>query len=405
MRDAPFVDSRYSWLRLCISMILSSVGGAGMWAIVVILPSVQADFGVSRGAASLAYTATMLGFAAGGVVAGWLSDRYGTMPLLFGGGIFMSAGFVAAGYAPNLTVFALVQGVFIAMLGSAVTFGPLMADISRWFERYRGAAVAICATGNYLAGVIWPPLMRPLIEAYGWRATYAGIGIASAVIMLPLASMLRRRAPAEAAAGAGRSGARRRFAIDIPLGRLQAILILAAIACCVAMSMPQVHLVAYCTDLGFGLARGSEMLSLMFATGIVSRLGAGFIADRIGGLPTLLLGSFLQMSSLALYLFFDGLTSLFVITAIFGLVQGGIVPSYAIVAREYFPAAEAGTRVGIVLMASLVGMAFGGWLSGAIFDATGSYAAAFLNGVAWNALNVAIVLWLMGRRRPAAVAA
>jgi MFS family permease len=178
---------------------------------------------------------------------------------------------------------------------------------------------------------------------------------------------------------------------------LQTLLFIAGIGCCVAMSMPQVHLVAYCGDLGYGAARGAEMLSLMLGLGIISRVASGFIADRIGGVRTLLLGSLLQGVALFLYLFFDGLASLYIISGLFGLFQGGIVPSYAIIVREYFPPREASTRVGLVIMATVFGMALGGWLSGAIFDATGSYRAAFLNGLAWNLLNVSIAAWLLLR--------
>jgi MFS family permease len=180
---------------------------------------------------------------------------------------------------------------------------------------------------------------------------------------------------------------------------LQLLLIVAGVACCVAMSMPQVHIVAYCNDLGYGLARGAEMLSLMLGFGIVSRLLSGFIADRIGGMKTLLLGSVLQGVALVLYVPFDGLMSLYIVSALFGLFQGGIVPSYALIVRQYFPPQEAGARVGMVLTATLAGMAFGGWLSGVIYDLTGSYQMAFLNGIAWNGLNVAIVLFLIWRGR------
>jgi MFS family permease len=180
---------------------------------------------------------------------------------------------------------------------------------------------------------------------------------------------------------------------------LQALLCVAGIGCCVAMSMPQVHIVAYCGDLGYGPARGAEMLSLMLGFGIVSRVASGFIADRIGGVRTLLLGSVLQGTALFLYLFFNGLTSLYVISALFGLFQGGIVPSYAIIVREYFSPREAGTRLGLVLMATLIGMALGGWMSGAIFDLSGSYQAAFLNGLGWNLLNLSIAAWLLLRSR------
>jgi MFS family permease len=147
------------------------------------------------------------------------------------------------------------------------------------------------------------------------------------------------------------------------------------------------------------------MLSLMLGCGIISRLASGLIADRIGGVRTLLLGAVLQGTALFLYLWFDGLASLYVVSALFGLFQGGIVPSYAIIVREYFPPKQAGMRVGLVLMATLIGMAFGGWISGVIFDLTGSYRAAFLNGLAFNLVNVTIVTWLLLRSpRPRALA-
>ena len=186
-----------------------------------------------------------------------------------------------------------------------------------------------------------------------------------------------------------------------PLGlspnALLVLLCIAGVACCVAMSMPQVHIVAYCGDLGYGAQRGAEMLSLMLGFGIVSRLAFGWIADRIGGLRTLLLGSALQGIALALFLPFDGLVSLYVVSALFGLFQGGLVPAYPIIVREFFSPREAGTRVAIVLMATLLGMALGGWLSGALFDATGSYRAAFWNSIGWNLLNMTIAFWLLRR--------
>jgi MFS family permease len=187
--------------------------------------------------------------------------------------------------------------------------------------------------------------------------------------------------------------------IDLSPTALQGLLIVAGLGCCVAMSMPQVHIVAYCGDLGYGVARGAEMLSLMLGFGIISRIGSGFLADRIGGVATLLIGSVAQGTALLFYLFFDSLTSLYIISAMFGLFQGGIVPSYAIIVREAMPASQAATRVGIVIFASVFGMSFGGWISGVIFDATGSYAAAFTNGLAWNALNVSIMLLLLMRSR------
>ena len=220
--------------------------------------------------------------------------------------------------------------------------------------------------------------------------------------MVPLTLMLRAKPPhAQSSDG---SGGRAVLPIALSPAGLQALLVVAGLGCCVAMSMPQVHIVAYCMDLGYGVARGADMLSIMMAAGIVSRIASGFLADRIGGIRTLLTGSLLQGMALLLYIPFDGLASLYVVSLIFGLSQGGIVPCYAVIVREYMPAAEAGQRVGIVIMATILGMAIGGWMSGWIYDLTGSYSAAFLNGIAWNLLNVTamvLVFWSARRALPA----
>jgi MFS family permease len=339
----------------------------------------------------------MIGFAFGGIALGRLADWRGvTLPLVIGGAA-LACGYVVAGFAPSLPTFALAQGALIGF-GSAASFGPLMADISHWFERRRGIAVAICAAGNYVAGTVWPPTLQHLIETSGWRATHIAVGIFCAATLLPLAWLMRGRPPGYAAAHDPTLPAFLPPDNGLSPRALQVLLCIAGVACCVAMAMPQVHIVAYCGDLGYGAARGAEMLSLMLACGIVSRIGSGFIADRIGGLATLLLGSVLQGCALFLYLLFDGLGSLYVISALFGLFQGGIVPSYAIIVRENFAPREAGARLGLVLMATLGGMALGGWMSGFIFDLTGSYRIAFLNGLAWNLLNGTIVIWLLLRR-------
>ena len=303
-----------------------------------------------------------------------------------------------ASLAGGLPVFALAYFLPIGLLGSSVTFGPLMADVSHWFVRRRGVAMSICAAGNYIAGALWPPLLQASIAAYGWRQTHLFAAVLCAGVILPAAFALRRRAPTQAPR-------MRAAAIAAPLpgflgfapGTLQGLLCIAGVGCCVAMSMPQVQLVAYCGDLGYGAAAGARMLSVMLALGVVSRVGFGVIADRIGGLGTLLIGSLLQMTALLLYLGFSGLTSLYVISGLFGLFQGGIVPSYAVIVREYFPPREAGARIGAVLTATMLGMALGGWMSGALYDVTGSYRAAFANGVAWNVLNAAIAMLLVWR--------
>jgi MFS family permease len=404
------IDSRYAWLRLAYSLVLGSISSIGMWSVPVALPPVQADFAVARGDASMPFTMTMIGFALGGVVMGRLSDRFGIRAPIVCGAVALGIGYIAAGFAPSLMVFALVHALI--GIGASATFGPLMADTSQWFMRRRGIAVGVVSSGNYVGGAFWPPVVHHFIAADGWRATHIGLGVACALAMLPFLLLLRRRAPmqaeAEAEAEADAYAAAAGRSLGCSPNTLMAMLCLAGLACCVAMAMPQVHIVAYCGDLGYGVARGAEMLALMLGFGIISRIASGVIADRIGGVPTLLLSSALQGLALLLYLFFDGLASLYVISALFGLFQGGIVPMYAIIVRDYFPPQEAGTRIGVILMATLLGMALGGWMSGVIFDFTGSYQAAFLNGLAWNLVNLAVAFWLLtrpGRPRPALHAA
>lgn len=396
------IDSGYAWFRLAVSILLSALGGVGMWSVVVALPAVQAEFNVARGGASLPFTLTTIGFGVGGVLMGKVSDRFGiVVPVLFGAGA-LGLGYLLAALADSLSQFALTYGLLIGTFGSASTFVPLLADVSRWFERRRGIAVALCACGNYVAGALWPPLVEFLIQTTGWRTAHLWIGAICVVFMVPLALLLRGSAPMRAA-NAPRAATRFPRVANLSPGALQALLATAGLACCVAMAMPQVHIVAYCGDLGYGTVNGARMLSLMMGCGIVSRVASGFIADRVGGMMTLAIGSAAQMAALALYLTSDGLLSLYIISAMFGLFQGGLVPSYAIIIRENFSAGEAGTRVGLVMMMTLLGMALGGWMSGAIFDLTGSYRAAFANGVAWNALNLAIAMFLLTRGRDRSV--
>ena len=396
-KSSGFVpDSRQAWIQLGFALLIGSIGAVGMWAVVVVLPVVQVEFGATRGDVSLASTMIFMGFGLGGVVTGRITDRFGIVTAIALSIAFLGISFVLAGLAATLWQFNAVY--FLIGLGTSATFAPLMAEASHWFERYRGLAVTIVASGNYVGGTIWPPLVNWGVQSIGWRSTHIAIGIFCAVTMALLLAGLR----AIMGGGGGRDHAHARpprVDLHLSTNTLTVLLSIASISCCVAMAMPQVHIVAYCGDLGYGVARGAEMLSLMMGLGIVSRIGSGFLADRIGGIRTLLIGSIAQGFALLFYLFFDGLTSLYLISGMFGLFQGGIVPSYAIIVREAMPAREAATRVGIVILASVFGMSFGGWVSGVIFDATGSYAAAFLNGLGWNALNFTIMVGLLLRAR------
>ena len=402
MTKLPFLDSRYSWFRLGITLLIAIVGNVGMWAIIVIMPAVQAEFGIDRAGASFPYTLTMVGFALGNFLIGRAVDRFGITVALSGAAVSIAIGYALASLSPSVQILAFVQ--ILIGFGTAASFGPLIADISHWFIRKRGIAVAIAASGNYLSGAIYPMLLGGLLADTSWRVVYLALAAITLVTIIPLSLLLRRRVPDEAdlPSTAARITPR---AISFTPTQLQWLLALAGIGCCVAMSMPQVHIVSFCVDLGYGPAVGSQMLSLMLMGGVVSRLISGLVADRLGGVKTLLIGSTLQCIALFLYLPFDGMVSLYIVSLVFGLSQGGIVPSYALIVREYLPAKEAGARVGFVIMATIFGMALGGWMSGWIYDVTGSYQMAFLNGIGWNFLNIGIMVLILmkgHRRQPAA---
>ncbi|KNG93763.1 CynX/NimT family MFS transporter [Pseudaestuariivita atlantica] len=392
-------DSRYSWIRLVVTLAIAAIINVGMWAVIMVLPQVQAEFGVSRADASLPYTATMIGFALGNMAMGRVVDRHGVTLALLGAVALFAAASVAAALAPS--IWWLTTAQFAIGLGTAAGFGPLMADISHWFRRFRGVAVAIVASGNYLSGAIWPVLLSGLLAEEGWRAVYLALAAIALVIVVPLSLFLRHKISAGARAVANADVAARAGRMPFTPRQLQILLAAAGVGCCVAMSMPQVHIVALSVDLGFGSAVGAEMLSLMLFGGVVSRLVSGLLFDRLGGLVTVLIGSGLQCLALFLYLPAQGLASLYVVSLVFGLSQGGIVPGYAVIVRDYLPAEEAGARVGFVIMMTILGMALGGWMSGWIYDVTGSYEWAFWNGILWNLGNLAILgtlFWTTTRR-------
>ena len=392
------VDTSYAWTRLALSVIVGTIACVGNWSVIVALPTIQVEFETIRGGASLPYTCAMIGFALGGVAMGRLADRFGlTIPILIGA-VLLLAGYALAAQAGTLWQFALAHGLLIGP-GAAAGFAPVISDLSHWFRKRRGLAVAIAASGSYLAGTIWPVVIEHFISTQGWRPTHLGIGVFCVVTLVPLAFLMRRRPAAEELHAAEQATDVARADLGLSSRALQSLLVLAGFACCMAMSMPQVHIVAYCGDLGYGVAIGTQILSLMLGLGVVSRLASGFVADRIGGGPMLILGSAMQASALILYVFFNSLSSLYVISGLFGLFQGGIVPMYAVLIRQFLPPREAGARIGLVLMATVLGMAAGGLISGVIFDLTASYRLAFLHGFAWNLVNLSIVAWLTLRPR------
>ena len=399
-------DSKYAWWRLVLTLILGTVACVGNWSVVVLLPTLQVEFDTVRGGASLPYTCTMLGFAFGGVAMGRLADRAGIVVPVLIGAFLLCLGYILAALTTSIWQFAALS--LIIGLGSAAGFSPLISDLSLWFGKYRGLAVAFAASGSYLAGAVWPLVIEHFLVIQSWRAIHVGIGVFVPLVMVPVGLQLRRRVHATTFIQAEAATEAARNQLGLSPNVLQAVLVIAGFACCMAMSMPQVHIVAYCGDLGYGVAVGTQIIALMLGLGVVSRLASGAVADRIGAGPMLILGSSMQAAALLLYLFFNSKSSLYVISGLFGLFQGGIVPMYAVIIRQYLPPREAGIRISLVLMATVLGMACGGLAAGYIFDATGSYQLAFLHGFLWNCVNLVLVSWLivwpnLRRRRQFAV--
>ncbi len=387
-------DSHYSWFRLLITFLIGTSLNIGMWAIVIVLPDIQKEFNFNRGEVSVLFSFTMVGFALGNFILGKLVDKYGIILTLLFASFTVVLGFFISAFSYSLILLSFCH-VMIGF-GTAAGFGPLMSDISFWFSKRRGIAVSVAASGNYFSGIIWPTLISAIFSnTFDWRFLYVLFGIIAVILTIPLSFLLRKKIEKSILDKETTEANQKLSEKFISPSLLLIILILASIACCVAMSMPQIHIVALCVDLGFSPIVGTNMLSLMLAGGVISRIISGVAVDYFGGFKILLVGSSLQCLALFLYLPFDGLTSLYLVSLIFGLAQGGIVPSYAVILREYLPTQNIASKIGIVLMATIFGMAFGGWVSGFIFDLTGSYSLAFLNGIIWNVTNILLIIYLM----------
>ena len=389
-------DSFYSWFRLFITLIIGSSLNIGMWAIVIALPDIQSDLDYNRAKVSSLVAFTMLGFALGNFLLGRLVDLYGMSFTLILSALIALGGFFVSSITNSFAVLGFCH--IMIGLGTAAGFGPLMSDISFWFSKNRGIAVSVAASGNYLSGIVWPFLIRIAVDEPGdWRSQYVFFGIIVVGFTIPLALLLLRKIDQKFIEKDRQQAESNLSGKVISPKVLVSILLLASFSCCVAMSMPQIHIVALCVDLGFGPLVGTNMLSLMLIGGIFSRIFSGIAVDYFGGLKVLLIGSGLQCLALFLFLPFDRLVPLYTVSLIFGLAQGGIVPSYAVIIREFLPPKNAASKVGLLLMATIFGMAFGSWLSGYIYDQTGSYQLAFWNGIIWNILNLALVLFIISR--------
>jgi MFS family permease len=393
------VETRGSWV-VCVTALGVAAVSFGAAAIpVVALKAIAADLGGERSVPALAYSFAWLGASIGGIPMGRLAERFGIRWTVMGGATMIALGLMIAQSGERIGLL-VGYGVFVGLLGNAGINAPLYIYVSRWFDRRRGTALALLGSGASVSAAIWAPVFAVLTEKVGWRETmllFAGLEL---LLIFPAAALTFIPAP-EGLAGEGggyglRSGAR---VLGLRPNVALAGLCCAGFFCCVPMAMPQSHIVAFCSDVGIPASQGAAMLSVLLGCAFVSRQFWGVVADRIGGLRTILAGSVCQITAMIGFLLTQNEAGLFAVSAWFGLGFSGIIPAYVLAVRELFPASEASWRVPSVLLFSGSGMAFGGWLAGAIYDQVGFYAAAFAAGIVFNALHLMMIGTLVWRRR------
>ena len=386
-----------------MSLAILAIAFGGPWIAVVALKAIAAETGGARSIPSFASSLAWFGAGLGGIGMGWLADRYGVRWTVMFGATMIAVGLAISVYGQELLGKALAlyvgHGLFMGLLGNAGLNAPLYVYVSRWFDRRRGSALALIASGQYIAGALWPPIFERLIDGYGWRQTMLMFAVLQVAIIVPLAFVFLKRPPeVPHPPVAVTAGAAKPTVLGWPPNLVFGLLMVAAYCCCVPMSMPQGHLVALCTDLGILPSHGAAMLSVLLGTAFFSRQAWGWISDRIGGLMTVLIGSVWQFISVVALTLTQDEIGLFAVSALFGLGFSGIIPAYALTARELFPAREAGWRIPLLLFCSGAGMASGGWFAGLLYDHFGYYAPAFAAGLMFNAVNLLLIGTLVWRR-------
>jgi len=390
-QHVPSIEIRYGWVILFASLLIHTIGLGAPNILFVTLKPIADDLATVRAVPSLAYSLLMIGTGIGGIAMGWWLDKRGVMePVLFGAVMIGLGAFVASQSEGKWGLY-LANGVLMGLLGKAAMIAPLVANATRWFDRRRGLAIALIASGQGVAGIVWPPIVRYINDVAGWREVYQYYGVFVLVTMIPLALLLRPKPPSQPAgvAQVGHGGDIR--VLGLPSNVVQFALWAAVIGCCTAMAMPTVHLFSHATDLGLPAARAAELLSVLFAAAFFSRIGFGMLADRIGAMRTLLIGSSSQAVMLLVFAQVESTAGLYVAAFLYGLGFAGIMPCYALIIRMLFPGNQAGWRIASQYLFAGLGMALGGWMGGAIFDLTGSYADAFLTGIAFNILNLTVI--------------
>ena len=391
------IENRSSWVAAAITTAILAISYGAPLLVVVGLKPITASLGTDRSVVALAGALVWVGTGMGGIVMGRVADRIGVRSTVVFGAVIAALG-LAVSTTGEVWAFFLGHAILVGLLGNSAHFPPLVVYISRWFDRRRGAAVALISSGQYVAGMLWPTVFERAMTRFGWQATMLGYGVVVAATILPMAFFLKPP-PQPSRSGAVGAGRRRNGrTLGLPANLVQTLLSAAGFLCCVPMAMPAAHLVAFCTDIGIPATHGAAMLSVLLGSAFVSRLFWGWLADRIGALGTLLAGSACQALAIAAFTATQDEAGLFAVSAVYGLGFSGIVPAYVLAVRELFPYTEASWRVPTLLFVSMSGMAFGGWFAGALYDHFGFYAPAFAAGALFNVANLLIIGFLVTRQ-------
>ncbi|MEA2777030.1 MAG: hypothetical protein QOF90_2436 [Acetobacteraceae bacterium] len=396
-RDAPgSIESARSWRAAFLTLAILSVSYGSPLLVMVGMRDIQAAMHTDRSVLSLASALVWIGNGLGGIPMGWLADRIGIRKTVMIGAVSMASGLALSSLG---SVWALYvgHGLLIGLLGNGAVYAPLIVYVSRWFDRRRGTAIALIASGQYVAGMIWPTLIGLGIARYGWQSTMLAFGAVVLAAILPMLAMLRPP-PVPVAAVAGRSGSRKDARVlGLRPNLTMALICLASFFCCIPMALPASHLVAFCGDLGIPAGQSAGMVSVMTGCAFISRQFWGVFADRFGGLRTVMAGSALQMLAIGAFMTTQNEIGLFAIAGAFGLGFSGLIPAYSVTIRDLFAPRDASWRIPTVLFTAMSGMAFGSWLAGWLYDHFGSYQEAFGSGVLFNVLNLVVIVFLVGR--------
>ena len=399
MPPSSSIETKASWVVAFVALLAMMMSFGAAWITAVALKDIASEVEGARSVPALASSLAWLGSGVGGILMGRIAERIGTRWTVLFGALMIGTGLAISTLGPPWPLW-IGHGLFIGLIGLGGINAPLYIYVSRWFDRRRGSALALISSGSYLAGAVWPPLFEAAIAMMGWRQTMLWYALAEIVVVVPLAALYFRAAPEvippPAPAGSTKQAAR---VLGLPPNVVFAMMCVAAVMCCIPMAMPQGHLVAFCSDLGFSRSLGALALSMLLGTAFLSRQVWGAISDRIGGLATVLIGSAWQAAAMVGLLFTLNEAGLFTVAAAFGLGFSGIIPAYVLALRELFPASEASWRIPTFLLFSGGGMALGGWLAGLLYDHFGYYAPAFAAGIGANILNLLIVGLLVARWR------